>query len=71
MRPIQSDTGGFGGGHGQIPHLATTYASVLALVLVGGNAIDLVDRNAMYVLRYIVTLKELIVNYLGGTGWES
>lgn len=48
LRPIQNKTGGFGGGHGQFSHLATTYASVLSLVMVGGDeALELVDRRAM------------------------
>lgn len=48
LRPIQNKTGGFGGSHGQYSHLATTYASVLSLVLVGGQeALDLIDRHAM------------------------
>jgi len=50
LRPIQNKTGGFGGGHGQYSHLATTYASILSLVMVGGEeALDLVDRKAMLV----------------------
>lgn len=49
LRPLQNSTGGFSGGHGQYSHLATTYAAVLSLVTVGGEALDLVDRRAMYV----------------------
>jgi len=50
LRPIQNKTGGFGGGHGQLSHLATTYASVLSLVMVGGEeAFELIDRKAMCV----------------------
>lgn len=49
-RPLQSATGGFGGGHGQSPHVIGSYASVLALVIVGGEeAYDLIDRKAMSV----------------------
>jgi len=48
LRPVQNKTGGFGGGHGQFSHLATTYASVLSLVMVGGEeALALIDRRAM------------------------
>ncbi|KAB2579536.1 Prenyltransferase/squalene oxidase [Lasiodiplodia theobromae] len=48
-RPLQSATGGFGGGHGQSPHVIGSYASVLALVIVGGEeAYDLIDRKAMW-----------------------
>lgn len=48
---MQNPTGGFGGGHGQISHLAGSYAAVLSLALVGGeDAYALVDREAMYVV---------------------
>ncbi|KAI8173014.1 hypothetical protein K4K51_010438 [Colletotrichum sp. SAR 10_75] len=49
--------GGFGGGHGQNSHLATTYAVVLALAIVGGeDAYDVIDRRAMW--RWICSLKQ-------------
>lgn len=49
LRPCQSHDGGFGGGHGQMSHTATSYASVLSLVSVGRqDALDLIDRKAMY-----------------------
>lgn len=42
------ETGGFGGGPGQLPHLATTYAAVAALVTIGSeSALSLIDRNRM------------------------
>lgn len=45
---MQNATGGFGGGHGQTSHLASSYAAVLALAMVGGaEAFALVDRDAM------------------------
>ncbi len=48
LRPMQNPTGGFGGGHGQISHLAGSYAAVLALALVGGEDVfGLIDRRAM------------------------
>jgi len=31
----QNDTGGFGGGFGQLSHLATTYAAVHAIAVIG------------------------------------
>lgn len=41
----QHPTGGFGGGPYQLPHLATTYAAVAALVTIGGeDAWSVVDR---------------------------
>ncbi len=39
------DLGGFGGGPGQLPHLATTYAAVSALVTLGTDeALAVIDR---------------------------
>jgi len=56
---FQNPTGGFGGGPGQISHLAATYAAVSTLGLLTSGAHDLgdgtgmevwetVDRRAMY-----------------------
>ena len=48
LRPMQNPTGGFGGGHGQISHLASSYATILALAMIGGeHAFALIDRRAM------------------------
>lgn len=45
---MQAPTGGFGGGHGQISHCASSYAAVLSLAMVGGEeALNLIDRQAM------------------------
>jgi protein farnesyltransferase subunit beta len=56
-RSMQNDTGGFGGGGRQLSHMATTYAVVLALALVGGDdAYELVDREAMW--RWLCSLKQ-------------
>ena len=49
LRPAQHPRGGFGGGFGQLPHLATTYAAVLALASVGGDALDIINRRRMCV----------------------
>ncbi|KAK2786977.1 CAAX farnesyltransferase (FTase) subunit beta [Onygenales sp. PD_12] len=55
--PAQNATGGFGGGHGQISHCASSYAMVLSLALVGGeNAFKLIDRRAMW--QWLGTLKQ-------------
>lgn len=57
VRPIQNAGGGFGGGFGQDSHLATTYATVLALMLVGGEeAYKVVDRRAMW--KWLCSLKQ-------------
>lgn len=55
-RSMQNGTGGFGGGNGQLSHLATTYAVVLALALVGGaDVYEVVDRRALW--RWLCALK--------------
>lgn len=46
--PMQNSSGGFGGGHGQMSHLACSFAALLSIALVGGaDAYELVDRRAM------------------------
>jgi protein farnesyltransferase subunit beta len=57
--PAQHPRGGFGGGFGQLPHLATTYAAVLALASVGGNALDIINRRKMHVLPSALALLTL------------
>ncbi|KAL4803680.1 terpenoid cyclases/protein prenyltransferase alpha-alpha toroid [Aspergillus unguis] len=55
--PMQNPTGGFGGGHGQISHCASSYAAVLSMAMVGGEeALSLVDRQAMW--EWLGTLKK-------------
>lgn len=57
IRPIQNVTGGFGGGNGQMSHLAPTYAIILSLAMVGGKeAFDLIDRKAMW--KWLGALKQ-------------
>lgn len=56
-RTMQNASGGFGGGHGQTSHLATTYAVVLALTVVGGEeAYEIIDRRAMW--KWLCSLKQ-------------
>lgn len=57
VRPIQNASGGFGGGNGQMSHLAPTYAIMLSLAMVGGeDAFDLIDRKAMW--KWLGALKQ-------------
>ncbi|TVY86476.1 Protein farnesyltransferase subunit beta [Lachnellula willkommii] len=57
IQPIQNVTGGFGGGNGQMSHLAPTYAIILSLAMVGGKeAFDLIDRKAMW--KWLGALKQ-------------
>nr|KAJ3420810.1 hypothetical protein HK105_005219 [Polyrhizophydium stewartii] len=53
----QCETGGFAGGPGQLAHLATTFAAVNALAIVGTReAFESIDRPAMY--EFIMSLKQ-------------
>ncbi|KAJ8128588.1 hypothetical protein O1611_g5047 [Lasiodiplodia mahajangana] len=53
---MQNESGGFGGGFGQQSHLATTYAMVLSLAIVGGeSAYQVIDRRAMW--KWLCALK--------------
>jgi protein farnesyltransferase subunit beta len=57
-RSMQNDSGGFGGGGRQFSHLATSYATVLALAVVGGSeALDVIDRKQMW--KWLCQLKQL------------
>lgn len=57
VRPLQHPEGGFGGGHGQLAHLAPTYAVILALAMVGGDeALGVVKRKALW--RWLGKLKQ-------------
>ena len=40
-------TGGFGGGYKQLPHLAPTYAAFLCIIDLGPLAYDLLDREGL------------------------
>jgi protein farnesyltransferase subunit beta len=57
LRRCQSSTGGFGGGPGQIPHLAPTYAAVLTLCEIGTReAYDAIDRVSLQ--RFLYSLHQ-------------
>ncbi|KRZ20430.1 Protein farnesyltransferase subunit beta, partial [Trichinella pseudospiralis] len=57
LKTCQSPTGGFGGGPGQMPHLATTYAAVMALCIVGTEeAYQAIDRPAL--LSFLTLMKQ-------------
>ncbi|EEP75738.1 hypothetical protein UREG_00585 [Uncinocarpus reesii 1704] len=60
--PMQNSTGGFGGGHGQMSHCASSYAVILSLAMVGGaEAFGLVDRMALgaYCVMVMIALLDL------------
>lgn len=65
LKTMQNESGGFGGGNGQMSHLTASYSAVLALVIVSGGdeedgereePLDIIDRVAM--LRFLHSLKD-------------
>lgn len=70
VRPIQNPGGGFGGGFGQKSHLAATYATVLALMLVGGEgAYEVIDRRTMW--KWLCSLKQADGGFQMAIGGEE
>lgn len=52
----QSEKGGFGGGPGQLPHIATTYAAVNALCIIGTpEAYAVINREGLY--NFLLSLR--------------
>ena len=69
LATCQNATGGFGGGPGQISHLATTYAATLALMTLGTElAYQLIDRDTM--LRFLLSLKQSNGSFVMHVGGE-
>ncbi|ORY48617.1 terpenoid cyclases/Protein prenyltransferase [Rhizoclosmatium globosum] len=61
--------GGFGGGPGQEPHLATTYAAIHALAIIGTEeAFDCIDRKKLY--SWIMSLKQADGSFIMHHGGE-
>jgi protein farnesyltransferase subunit beta len=48
LAACQHPTGGFGGGPFQLPHLATTYAAVSALVTLGPDTLHVINRETLF-----------------------
>lgn len=70
VRPMQNPDGGFGGGFGQLSHLATSYATVLALALVGGEeAYEVVDRKTMW--KWLSSIKQADGGFQMAVGGEE
>lgn len=45
---MQNPDGGYGGGHGQMSHIAPSYAAVLSLAMVGGpEALGTINRRSL------------------------
>lgn len=53
----QDPQGGYGGGPGQMPHLATTYAAIFALVTIGGSQ-ALASINRERTLDFLLQMKD-------------
>ncbi|KAG4305750.1 hypothetical protein PORY_000660 [Pneumocystis oryctolagi] len=67
---MQLTSGGFGGGHGQIAHLASTYAAVMALCIIGSDAAyNCINREALY--RWILQLKQPDGGFIMHEGGEE
>lgn len=57
LNRCQDPNGGFGGGPGQMPHLATTYAAVNAIVTLGGQkALSSINRDKLY--NFLLRMKD-------------
>ncbi|KAL3678806.1 hypothetical protein R1sor_021762 [Riccia sorocarpa] len=57
LKRCQDPEGGYGGGPGQMPHLATTYAAVCAIVTLGGEkALASIDREKT--LKFLLRMKD-------------
>ncbi|KAF2744045.1 CaaX farnesyltransferase beta subunit Ram1 [Sporormia fimetaria CBS 119925] len=55
--PCQHPDGGYGGGHGQLPHLAPTYAAILSLAIAGGAAAyESINRRSLW--HYLGRMKQ-------------
>lgn len=66
----QHPTGGFGGGFGQLPHLACTYAALLSLAMVGGTATyESVNRKTMW--QYLGRMKQSDGGFTMAEGGEE
>ncbi|OBS67345.1 hypothetical protein A6R68_04114, partial [Neotoma lepida] len=65
----QSPEGGFGGGPGQYPHLAPTYAAVNALCIIATEeAYNVINREKL--LQYLYSLKQPDGSFLMHVGGE-
>ncbi|KAI4320467.1 hypothetical protein MLD38_033943 [Melastoma candidum] len=65
----QDPGGGYGGGPGQMPHLATTYAAVNSLITLGGSrSLSSIDRGALY--TFFRKMKQPIGGYRMHDGGE-
>lgn len=68
----QNNSGGFGGGSGQISHVLTTYASVMSIVIAGGPGEgygwDDIDRQGIY--NFLMSVKQQDGSFIVHEGGE-
>ncbi|KAL8278251.1 hypothetical protein RQP46_009424 [Phenoliferia psychrophenolica] len=67
LAKCQNPDGGFGGGPGQLSHLAPSYAAVLALSYVGEDGFKMINRRGMY--NFFLKLKQpdgSFIMHIGG-----
>ncbi|GAA5901755.1 hypothetical protein JCM8208_003577 [Rhodotorula glutinis] len=64
----QNPDGGFGGGPGQLSHLAPSYAAVCALAYAGDEGWNSIDRQGMY--RFLLSLKQPDGSFIMHDGGE-
>ncbi|KAG8384822.1 hypothetical protein BUALT_Bualt04G0158300 [Buddleja alternifolia] len=57
LRRCQDPNGGYGGGPGQLPHLATTYAAVNSLITLGGHrSLSSINRKKLH--TFLLRMKD-------------
>uniref|UniRef100_A0A5B7BYD1 Protein farnesyltransferase subunit beta n=1 Tax=Davidia involucrata TaxID=16924 RepID=A0A5B7BYD1_DAVIN len=57
LNRCQDSDGGYGGGPGQMPHLATTYAAVNSLITLGGHrSLSSINRGKLY--TFLLRMKQ-------------
>ncbi|KAI3474882.1 hypothetical protein Pfo_030193 [Paulownia fortunei] len=57
LQRCQDPNGGYGGGPGQMPHLATTYAAINTLITVGGHkSLSSINRKTLY--AFLLRMKD-------------
>ncbi|BGP57025.1 hypothetical protein JCM8202_004538 [Rhodotorula sphaerocarpa] len=68
LAAFQNESGGFGGGPGQLSHLAPTYAAVCALAYAGPIGWKAIDRTAMH--HFLMSLKQPDGSFIMHEGGE-
>ena len=81
FQACQNETGGFGGGHGQLSHIATTYAAILSLITVldprsimsenheGTAMLDVINRMTLW--QFLGQMKQPSGGFTMAAGGEE